>query len=39
MLWCSEYPRYGGSGCPPMRKAGPWKIPGHCAVVMQSRNL
>jgi maltooligosyltrehalose trehalohydrolase len=37
MVWCSEYPQYGGSGCPPMRKTGTWKVPGHCAIVMQSK--
>jgi maltooligosyltrehalose trehalohydrolase len=39
ILWSSEYPQYGGSGCPPMRKTGTWKVPGHCAVVMQSKNI
>ena len=34
LLWCSEDPRYAGSGCPPIRTTGVWKIPGHCAVVM-----
>jgi len=36
ILWSSEYPQYGGSGCPSMRKTRTWKVPGHCAVVMQS---
>jgi maltooligosyltrehalose trehalohydrolase len=34
VLWSSDDPRYRGSGRPPMRKAGTWNIPGHCAVVM-----
>jgi len=37
ILWCSEYPQYGGSGCPSMRKTGTWKIPGHSAVVMHQK--
>jgi maltooligosyltrehalose trehalohydrolase len=32
--WSSEDPVYGGSGTPPMRKAGTWNIPGQSAVVM-----
>lgn len=36
-VWCSEDPRYGGAGCPPMRKTGTWFIPGHSAVVMYER--
>jgi len=39
ILWSSEYPQYGGSGCPPMTRTGTWKVPGHCAVVMQSKNV
>jgi maltooligosyltrehalose trehalohydrolase len=38
VLWSSEDPRYRGSGRPPMRKAGTWNIPGHCAVVMYETN-
>jgi maltooligosyltrehalose trehalohydrolase len=37
MLWSSEDPKYGGYGRPPMRSAGTWNIPGHCAVVMYER--
>ena len=37
VLWSSDDPQYGGPGTPPMRKAGTWKIPGHCAVVMYER--
>jgi len=33
-LWSSEDPRYAGSGCPPTKTDGTWKLPGHCAVVM-----
>jgi maltooligosyltrehalose trehalohydrolase len=32
--WTSEDPKYRGSGSVPVRKAGTWNIPGHCAVVM-----
>jgi maltooligosyltrehalose trehalohydrolase len=32
--WTSEDPKYRGSGNLPVRKAGSWNIPGHCAVVM-----
>ena len=38
ILWSSEDPRYRGSGRAPMRKAGTWNIPGHCAVVMYETN-
>jgi maltooligosyltrehalose trehalohydrolase len=38
MLWSSEDPKYGGSGRPPVRRAGNWNIPGHCAVVMYERS-
>ena len=38
ILWSSEDPQYRGSGRPPMRKAGTWNIPPHCAVVMYERN-
>jgi len=38
ILWSSEDPQYRGSGRPPMRKAGTWNIPAHCAVVMYERN-
>lgn len=39
MLWCSDDPKYLGPGCPPIRTAGSWNIPGHCAVVMNERRL
>jgi len=35
ILWCSEDPRYGGSGCAePESKDGTWKIPGFAAVFL-----
>jgi maltooligosyltrehalose trehalohydrolase len=35
ILWCSENPRYGGSGCAePESKDGAWKIPGFAAVFL-----
>jgi maltooligosyltrehalose trehalohydrolase len=37
VLWSSDDAQYRGSGRPPMRKAGTWNIPGHCAVVMYER--
>jgi maltooligosyltrehalose trehalohydrolase len=35
ILWCSENPRYGGSGCAePESNDGTWKIPGFAAVLL-----
>jgi maltooligosyltrehalose trehalohydrolase len=32
--WSSEAARYGGSGRAPLEMDGPWKIPGHSAVLL-----
>lgn len=37
LMWCSEDPKYRGSGCPPIRTAGTWSIQGHSAMVMYER--
>jgi maltooligosyltrehalose trehalohydrolase len=34
LLWFSEHPRYGGSGIPPLEADQPWRLSGHCAVVL-----
>jgi maltooligosyltrehalose trehalohydrolase len=36
MMWSSDDPKYRGSGCPTLRTAGTWKVPGHSAVVLGS---
>ncbi|MBI2816457.1 MAG: malto-oligosyltrehalose trehalohydrolase [Acidobacteria bacterium] len=35
MLWCSEHPRYGGTGVSPYETEENWRLPGHGAVVME----
>jgi maltooligosyltrehalose trehalohydrolase len=34
VLWFSEHPRYGGSSIPPLEPVSPWRLSGHCAVVL-----
>jgi maltooligosyltrehalose trehalohydrolase len=35
MLWCSEDPRYGGSGCAePESEDRGWRLPGFAAVLL-----
>jgi maltooligosyltrehalose trehalohydrolase len=34
MMWCSDDPKYRGPGCPALRTAGTWKLPGHSALVL-----
>lgn len=37
VIWCSEDPRYGGSGAPePESPEGGWQIPGEAAVLLTS---
>jgi maltooligosyltrehalose trehalohydrolase len=33
-LWCSEEPRYGGHGFPPVAVDGAWRLPAECAVAL-----
>ena len=35
LIWSSEDPRYGGFGTPSPGE-GPWRIPGHAAMVLAS---
>ena len=35
MIFCSEEPRFGGSGCPPLEsEEGFWRIPAHAAALL-----
>jgi len=34
VLWFSEHPRYDGSGIPPLPPGGPWRAPGHSALIL-----
>jgi maltooligosyltrehalose trehalohydrolase len=35
ILWSSQAPEYGGTGCPPLETEGGWHIPGHAAILLQ----
>jgi maltooligosyltrehalose trehalohydrolase len=34
VAWCSEDPRYGGHGFPPVTVDGAWRLPAECAVAL-----
>ena len=34
ILWCSEDPRYGGFGSPPLDTEDNWRIPGEAAIML-----
>jgi maltooligosyltrehalose trehalohydrolase len=36
LMWSSEDPCYGGCGTPQLRNDGPWRMPGHAALVLEA---